>query len=258
MRRGRGCRRRPGGHRMWGDGGVLSQRISATIECRAGRTPMRLNHVFLFAVWGGLGEWGGDGGEAVSSRPGQTCGEPSARVFDDGSSQPTAARLRAEKTWLPGCNRVNNYSCAHSSVPLGQMGQGGNRHAAVPYIPTFSRCRCVPEGGVPRGREAWCACPTPPCYKPGPKHWETDLPDIRSCRTAHRSIPWQDLVEETRLDANPGYTCRQARCGCASRVEQRRDHSSRPRDVPSPARTRIEHYMNLGHFGLQKNSTTCG
>ena len=87
---------------MWGDGGVLSQRISAPIECRAGRTPMRLNHVFLFGVWGGPGEWGGDVGEAVSPRPGQTCGEPSARVFDGGSCQPRAARLRAGVLWLPG------------------------------------------------------------------------------------------------------------------------------------------------------------
>ena len=86
---------------MWGDGGVLSQRISATIECRAGRTPMRLNHVCLFAVWGGLGEWGGDVGEAVRSRAGQTCGEPSVRVFGDGSCQPRASRLRAGILWLP-------------------------------------------------------------------------------------------------------------------------------------------------------------
>ena len=78
-----------------------SQRISAPIECRAGRTPMGLNHVFLFAVWGGLGEWGRDVGEAVSLRPGETCGEPSARVFGDGSSQPMATRLRAEILWLP-------------------------------------------------------------------------------------------------------------------------------------------------------------
>ena len=62
---------------------------------------MGLNHAFLFGVWGGLGEWGGDVGEAVSLRPGETCGEPSARVFGDGSSQPTAARLRAEILWLP-------------------------------------------------------------------------------------------------------------------------------------------------------------
>jgi len=86
---------------MSGDGGVLSQRISAAIECRAGRTPMRLNHVFLFAVWGGHGEWGGDVGGAVSPRSGQTCGEPSARVFSNGSCQPRAAWLRAEKTRLP-------------------------------------------------------------------------------------------------------------------------------------------------------------
>jgi len=86
---------------MWGDGGVLSQRISAPIECRAGRTPMGLNHVFLFAVWGRLGEWGNDEDEAVSPHSGQTCGEPSARAFNDGSSEPTAARLRAENLWLP-------------------------------------------------------------------------------------------------------------------------------------------------------------
>ena len=81
--------------------GALSENLGP-IECRAGRTPLRLNHVFLFAVWGGPGEWGGDVGEAVRSRPGQTCGEPSARVFGDGSCQPRAARLRAGISWLPG------------------------------------------------------------------------------------------------------------------------------------------------------------
>ena len=101
MRRPRGGRKRPVSDAMWCDGGGDSQRISAPIECRAGRTPMGLNHAFLFAVWGGLGEWGGDVGEAVSLRPGETCGEPSARVFGDGSSQPVAARLRAEILWLP-------------------------------------------------------------------------------------------------------------------------------------------------------------
>jgi len=62
---------------------------------------MGLNHAFLFGVWGCLGEWGGDVGEAVSLRPGETCGEPSARVFGDGSCQPSGPMVSGEKSWLP-------------------------------------------------------------------------------------------------------------------------------------------------------------
>ena len=101
MRRPDGGRRRAVSEAMWGDGGVDSQRISAPIECRAGRTPMGLNHAFLFSVWGGLGEWGNDGGEAVSLHPGQTCGEPSPATSDNGSSQPMRRNPQTEKSWLP-------------------------------------------------------------------------------------------------------------------------------------------------------------
>ena len=138
MRRPRGGRKRPVSDAMWGDGGVDSQRISAPIESRAGRTPMGLNHVFLFGVWGGLGEWGRDVGEAVTLHPGQTCGKPSPATSDNGSSQPAAARLRAEILWLP--DEDSNLLAEARAVTAGQQGACDDR-ATAGSGPSAMRCR---------------------------------------------------------------------------------------------------------------------
>jgi len=87
---------------------------------------MRLNHVFLFAVWGApenregaggphevepwilfwcfwqVGRMADDEARGVSRQQGRTWKKPLPRMLSDGSSQPMRRNPQTKKTWLPG------------------------------------------------------------------------------------------------------------------------------------------------------------